>query len=97
MQNDHLTKSRHLLYTFEAERPKRHHKLGLLLSQQNQQNVVLVMMVNQGYLDLFRNWARSCDDRGIEVRSWTMVFTVDADAAHGVEQLGFTSYTDPIS
>ncbi len=97
MQNNYLTKSRHLLYTFEKERPKRHHKLRLLLSQQNQQNVVLVMMVNQGHLDVFRNWVRSCDDRGIEVRSWSLVFTTDADAAHSVEQLGFTSYTDPAS
>jgi hypothetical protein len=97
MRNDHLEKSRCLLYTLEKERPKRQHKLGLLLSQQNQQNVVLVMMVNQGHLDVFRNWVRSCDDRGIEVRSWTLVFTVDADAAQSVEQLGFTSYTDPVS
>jgi hypothetical protein len=97
MQKIHLEKSRHLIYTFEAERPRRHHKLGLLLRQLNQQNVVLMMMVNQGHLDLFRNWVRSCDDRGIEVRSWTLVFTTDADAANGVEQLGFTSYTDPIS
>jgi hypothetical protein len=97
MQDDHLTKSRHLLYKFEIERPKRHHKLGLLLSQQNRQNVVLVMMVNQGHLDLFKNWVRSCDEHGIEVRSWTLVFTVDPDAAHNVEKLGFRSYTDPKS
>jgi hypothetical protein len=97
MQNRHLEQSRNLLYAFEAERPRRHHKLRSLLSRQNHQSVVLVMMVNQGFLDLFRNWVRSCDDRGIEVRSWTLVFTVDADAAYGVEQLGFTSYTDPTS
>jgi len=89
--------ARKLLSAFEAERPRRHQKLRLLLKRQNHQNVVLVMMVNQGYLDLFRNWVRSCDDRGIEVRSWSLVFTVDDEAAQGVEQLGFTSYTDPIS
>ncbi|MFC1852297.1 putative nucleotide-diphospho-sugar transferase [candidate division CSSED10-310 bacterium] len=97
MQNKPFGKSRNLLHAFEAERKRRHHKLGLLLKQQNQHNVVLVMMLNQGHLDLFRNWVRSCDDRGIEVRSWTLVFAVDADAANGVEQLGFTSYFDPTS
>lgn len=97
MKIKYFEKSCQLLNTLEAERPRRHHELRLLLRQQNQQNIVLVMMLNQGHLDLFRNWARSCDDRSIEVRPWTLVFTTDADAAHGVEQLGFTSYTDPIS
>ena len=88
---------RKLLHGFEAKRKRRHFKLESLLRRQNHKNVVLVMLVNHGHLDLFRNWVRSCDDRGIEVRSWTLVFTVDADAAHGVEQLGFTYYTDPTS
>ncbi len=55
------------------------------------------MMLNYGHIDLFRNWVRSCDDNNIETRSWTLVFTVDADAAQAVEQLGFSSYTDPVS
>jgi hypothetical protein len=93
----HVEKNRNLLYTFEAQRQRRHNELRLLLSQKNQHNVVMVMMVNNGYIDFFRNWVCSCDSRNIEVRSWTLVFTVDAEAADCVEQLGFTCYTDTVS
>jgi nucleotide-diphospho-sugar transferase len=92
-----IEKSRALLDTLEAARKRRLVELRLLLEQRNRDNVVLVMMVNYGYIELFRNWAISCDNRGIEVRSWTLVFAVDQEAADCVEQLGFACYLDPTS
>lgn len=94
MGENQLDKYRDLLDAYETGRLRRREHLKLLLRQQNHQHAVLVMMVNLGHFELFRNWVRSCDDRSIDVRSWSLIFTVDSEAANGVEQLGFTSFTD---
>lgn len=97
MKHRYPPKSLELFHSFEVESPGRYRKLRTLLGQQNRNHAVLVMMVNYGHMDLFRNWVRSCDDHGIDVRSWALVFTVDADAAAAVGELGFATYTDPAS
>ena len=93
-QHHRRHQSRLLLGAFEAKRPLRHHTLAYLLKRRNRKNVVLVMMVNHGYIDMFLNWVRSCEKHGIDARPWALVFTVDAEAEQIVEQLGFTAYTD---
>jgi len=55
------------------------------------------MTLNQGHADLFANWAASCDVHSIEVRSWTVVFPLDPEAAALAEGLGFSVYFDGVS
>jgi hypothetical protein len=60
-------------------------------------NVLLVMMANRGYKDIFNNWVRSCDINGLDVRSWALFFAVDDEAATNAEQQGFRTYIDALS
>lgn len=82
---------------YVAEEENRRHKLDALLAGGSRNNVVLVMMANRGYNDLFNNWVRSCDLKGIEVRSWSILFAVDEEAAANAERQGFRNYIDAIS
>ncbi len=85
------------LRAFNAEKGRRLDKLGSLLSGAARNNVVLVMMANRGYSDLFDNWVRSCDLNEIEVRSWSVFFAVDEFAAANAERQGFRTYLDRAS
>jgi len=80
-----------------AERERRQRTLGVLLTRGARNNVMLVMMANRGYNDLFNNWVRSCDINGLDPRSWAVLFAVDEDAAANAENQGFRTYLDPLS
>ena len=66
---------------FDTERERRQRALAALVGQGTRNNVLLVMMANRGYNDLFNNWVRSCDDNGLNVRGWSMLFAADEEAA----------------
>ncbi len=95
--NKYVVMATELQRTFAAEAQRRRHELGALLARGARNNVVLVMMVNRGYKDLFNNWIRSCDINGIEVRFWSILFAVDEEAAANGEGQGFRTYLDAIS
>ncbi len=86
-----------LQQAFTAERERRQRKLGPLLKRSARNNVVLVMMANRGYNDLFNNWVRSCDINGLDARSWAVLFAVDEEAAANAEDQGFRTYIDLLS
>jgi len=94
----HEIKESVLLHSqFEFNRPKRHIELSRILKERNKNNVVLVMMVNTGFMDLFLNWVCSCDKNGIDPRSWALICAADPDAGSALEKLGFAVYTDEAS
>jgi len=86
-----------LLQAFAAEREGRQRKLGALLRRGARNNVILVMMANRGYNDLFNNWVSSCNINGLDARSWAILFAVDEEAAANAENQGFRTYIDSIS
>ena len=86
-----------LLHGFAVERERRQQKLGALLTDSARDNVILVMMANRGYNDLFNNWVRSCDLNGLDVRAWAVLFAVDEEAATNAEKQGFRVYLDGLS
>jgi len=86
-----------LLDTFEKYRESRQRKLAELLPRGTRDNVLLVMMANSGYKDIFNNWVRSCDINGLDARSWALFFAVDDEAATNAEHQGFRTFTDALS
>jgi hypothetical protein len=86
-----------LQHAFAAGRERRQRKLAPLLARGARSNMVLVMMANRGYQDLFNNWVRSCDINGLDVRSWAVFFAVDEEAATNAENQGFSTYIDALS
>ncbi|MDJ0869984.1 MAG: putative nucleotide-diphospho-sugar transferase [Myxococcota bacterium] len=89
--------ARKLHAAHEALRKPRRRRLFELLKDRQRDNLVLVMTLNKGHRDLLRNWIRSCDAHGIEVRPWTVVFPLDTETARLVEEEGFAVYCDPAS
>jgi hypothetical protein len=86
-----------LLERYDRERARRRAALETLARGAERESVRLVMVGNEGFLDIFENWVRSCDRHGIEVRSWSLFFAADPAAQRGAEALGFRSYFDPDS
>ena len=86
-----------LLSVFEFNRVKRHATLSKVLSQQNVNHIVLVMTINLGFIDIFRNWVRSCEVYNIDPRSWSLIFALDSESGRQVEELGFTVFVDETS
>lgn len=82
---------------FEFNRSQRQTTLSHMLHTHHRNHVVLVMMVNLGFTEIFHNWVRSCDEYGIDPRPWALIFALDAESADFVEQLGFSVYSDQIS
>jgi hypothetical protein len=78
----------------EARRADRHAHLSEILRSRNKDNTVLVMTLNRGFSDLLRNWIKSCDVNGIEVRSWTLIVALDSETAALIEAEGFAVYCD---
>jgi len=82
---------------FAVQREHRQRRLAELLARGARNNVLLVMMANRGYKDIFNNWVRSCDINGLDVRSWAVFFAVDEEAATNAEHQGFRTYIDALS
>lgn len=82
---------------YAAEEDRRRYRLGKLLAGAARENLVLVMMSNRGYSDLFDNWVRSCDLNGLDVQSWSVLFAADEDAAANGARQGFRTYLDTAS
>ena len=76
--------------SFEFTRSIRHARLSRILKKHNKNRVVLVMLVNHGFMDMFLNWVRACDKHGIDPRSWALIFALDLETGRQIEQLGFT-------
>ena len=83
--------------SFEFNRGKRHATLSKILNQQYVNNIVLVMMVNFGFMDMFLNWVRSCEANNIDPRSWALIFALDSESGRQVEELGFAVFVDETS
>jgi hypothetical protein len=86
-----------LRQAFELNLPARQASLSQLLQKHNKKGVVLVMMINRGFMDMFLNWVYSCEENGIDPRSWTLVFALDSEVRGQLEELGFAVYTDDSS
>jgi hypothetical protein len=82
---------------FDTEHERRQRALAALVGQGTRDNVLLVMMANRGYNDLFNNWVSSCDDNGLNVRSWSLLFAADEEAAANADNQGFRTYFDGLS
>jgi len=94
-QRQHETEQSILLHSgFEFHQAERQTILSDILRDHHRDQVVLVMMVNLGFMDIFLNWVRSCDVNGINPRPWAVVFAMDSEAASQVKALGFSVYTD---
>lgn len=89
-----LKLSRLLHEQFTRRLEERHSKLSPILEQHNRKNVVLVMMVNRGFMEMFLNWVASCDFHGIDPRPWSVVFALDAESGRQVEELGFAVHVE---
>jgi hypothetical protein len=92
-----IRQSAFLRGAFELHRPSRQSALSHILKKHNKNNIVLVMMVNRGFMDIFLNWVCSCEKNGIDPRSWALIFAMDSETGRQLEQLGFAVYTDGTS
>lgn len=97
LRRDEAEQSVLLHSSFECHRSKRHSTLYKILKTNSTKNIVLVMMVNLGFMDIFLNWVRSCDHNGIDPRSWALIFAMDSESAKQAEELGFKVYSDQLS
>ena len=82
---------------FDFNRVNRHAMLSKILNQQNVNHIVLVMTINLGFIDIFKNWVRSCEASHIDPRSWALIFALDSESGRQVEELGFTVFMDETS
>ena len=57
----------------------------------------VVSAFNAGFIPLLRNWAASCDDHRIDVRTRTILFPTDEAANDAGRNLGFATCFDPLS
>jgi hypothetical protein len=89
-----IEESRQLWATCAAGRAQREYELSRIIRERNRGNTVLLMTLNRGYSKLLLNWVKSCDEHGIEVRSWTLIIALDAATAGQFEDLGFAVYCD---
>lgn len=60
----------------------------------NKHGVVLVMIMNFGFMAMFENWVRACELHGIDPRTWALIFVFDPKSARQIEEFGFSVFYD---
>lgn len=77
---------------FKQNQDDRRDKLLEIYNNLGRPDTIITMFFCKKYFPLFENWYYSCKESNIEVKSRTILFTLDQEAQKLTEELGFQAY-----